>query len=68
MAGKTSKKSAKVARARIKERVTLKGVGWKKPISIAVEKYEQVSKAIMAVLPAKPIKFNGLAELVGKQC
>jgi hypothetical protein len=67
MAGKTSKKSAKVARARIKERVTLKGVGWKKPMSIAAEKYEQVSKAIMAVLPAKPIKFTGLAKLVEKQ-
>jgi len=67
MVGKTSRKSAKVARARIKERVTLKGVGWKKPMSIAAEKYEQVSKAIIAVLPTKPIKFTVLAKLVEKQ-
>src|SRR5262249_54722850 len=67
MVGKTFRKSAKVARARIKERVTLKGVGWKKPMSIAAEKYEAVSKAIIAVLPARPIKFTVLAKLVEKQ-
>src|SRR5262245_65933996 len=67
MASTTSKKSANVASARMKERVTLKGVGWTKPMSIAAEKYEQVSKAIMAVLPAKPIKFTRLAKLVEKQ-
>src|SRR5215510_8925784 len=67
MARKTSKKSAKATGARIKERVAVKGVGWKKPISIAAEKYKQVSKAIMAVLPAKPIKFTVLAKLVEKQ-
>src|SRR5215813_394954 len=67
MASKTSKKSAKVASARMKERVTLKGVGWKKPKSIAAEKYDQVSEAIMAVLPADPIKFTGLVKLVAKQ-
>src|SRR5262249_50096375 len=50
-----------------KERVTVMGVGWKKPMAIAAEKYEQVSKAIMAVLSAKPIKFTVLAKLVEKQ-
>src|SRR5262245_14959580 len=36
-------------------------------MSIAAEKYEQVSKAIMAVLRAKPIQFTVLARLVEKQ-
>src|SRR5262245_15828165 len=67
MAGKISKKSVKVARARIKEPGSLKGVGWKKPMSIATEKYEQVTEAIMAVLPTKPIKFARLAKFVDKQ-
>src|SRR5262245_3447425 len=62
MAGKTSKKTAKAAGARIKEQVILKGVSWKKPMSIAAEKYDQVSKAIIAVLPAKPIKFTVLVK------
>ena len=62
MAGKTSKKSAKAARARMTVRVALKGVGWKKPMSIAAEKYEQVSKAIMTVPRAKPITFTWARE------
>jgi hypothetical protein len=67
MADKKSMKSATAARTRIKERVRIKGVGWKKPMSIAAEKYEEVSKAITAVLPARPIKFTVLAKLVEKQ-
>ncbi|MCI0351432.1 MAG: hypothetical protein L0Z53_18570 [Acidobacteriales bacterium] len=47
------------------ERVSVTGIGWKKSMGISAQKYEQVSKAILAVLSVEPIKFSELARQVG---
>ncbi len=48
-------------------RTTIRGVGWKKATTIAVDKYAVVSKAVLAVLPTEPIRFTELVERVAKR-
>ena len=54
-------------KTRASDRVSVAGVGRKKPIAISAQKYEQVSKAILAVLSVEPIKFSELARRVGER-
>jgi hypothetical protein len=54
-------------KAQDSERVSVRGVGWKRPVDISAWKYEQVSRAILAVLGASPIKFTELARRVGER-
>jgi hypothetical protein len=49
------------------ERVNVTGNGWKKSMSISAQKYDQVAKAILAVLSVEPIKFAELARRVGER-
>lgn len=61
------KKSPRAAKAVTGKRVAVRGVGWKKPITISQEKYDKVSKAILAVLSEVPIKFTELVQFVSKR-
>jgi hypothetical protein len=54
-------------KARDSARVSVRGVGLKRPVDISARKYEQVSKAILAVLSASPVKFTELARRVGER-
>ena len=48
-------------------RTAIRGKGWKKPSSIATEKYEIISKAILKCLTATPITYSELLRLVKAQ-
>lgn len=54
-------------KTRDSQRVSITGVGWKKPLSISTQKYAQVSKAILTALSAEPITFTELVRRVGER-
>jgi hypothetical protein len=45
-------------------RTVIRGKGWKKPSTIAADRFDEVSKAILASLDATPIRFSELVERV----
>ena len=45
-------------------RTVIRGKGWKKQSSIAADKFDAVSRAILASLDATPIRFTELVERV----
>ena len=48
-------------------RVSVKGATWTKSMSISAQKFQQASKAILAVLAAEPIKFTELVHRVSER-
>jgi hypothetical protein len=54
-------------RTRKPERIAVKGLGWKKPMSISAERYDQISRAILTVLTREPIRFTELVRRVAQR-
>ena len=48
-------------------RKTIRGKGWKRPISISGDKYTLISSAILKVLSAEPMSFSAVVRGVKKR-
>ena len=48
-------------------RTPIRGTGWKRSATIATDKYETISTAIMASLTTTPIAYSELVKLVDAQ-
>jgi hypothetical protein len=58
------KKSGRTAKSA--QRKVVRGKEWKKSISIASDKYDTISKAVLKSLSSKPVRFYDLAAKVKK--
>lgn len=52
--------------AKLSDRKTVRGKEWKKSITIASNKYDIISKAVLKTLTTKPVRFYELAAKVKK--
>src|SRR5262245_5876394 len=60
----TSRRAGMRRKTKGNSRTPIRGKGWRRPSTIATEKYQTISRAIMDSLTTTPIKFSELVNLV----